>query len=62
MDPKLCIFADYVKPGQAVERYVLAAAVESLSSRAHQPHEELFVAETRKGELPIFQSTNAAEG
>ena len=28
----------------------------------HHPGEELFVAETRKGELPIFQLSNAGAG
>lgn len=62
VDPKLCIFADYVKPGQAVERYLLGAAAESLSSRVHQPQEQLFVAETRKGELPIFLNDDGGGG
>lgn len=62
VDPKLSVFADYVKPGPAVERYLLGAAAESLSSRVHQPHEQLFVAETRKNELPISQSDDVGAG
>jgi hypothetical protein len=62
VDPKLCVFADYVKPGQAVERYVLGPPSESQTARAHQPHEQLFVAETRKGDLPLFQSNEGGGG
>jgi hypothetical protein len=62
VDPKLCIFADYVKPGQAVERYVLGPASDSVTSRAHQPNEQLFVAETRKGDLPLFQADDGGGG